>query len=171
MTILNFLATLYPLLGTLLAGFFVLLFIAYLLMRTLRESSQLQKALAKIAEQEESERDYWRVFKYAAKKRIFRRAGHRCEWYDIHGGRCTATTDLEIDHIQPWSSGGWTLESNAQVLCHAHHLYKGGSVPTTEQITNIEERRKKYFAEAENTEVRWRPTDEERNSHQGKVSE
>lgn len=169
MQILNFFETLYPFLGTLLAGFFVLLFISYLMVRTFTDSAKLKKVLAKTIAQEKSERDYWRIFKYSAKKRIIRRSGQRCEWFDPEGERCELTSDLEIDHIQPWSAGGWTIESNAQVLCHGHHLYKGGSVPTEEEIKEIETRRREYFPRDVDATIRWKPTDEERELHKGKT--
>ena len=167
----SFLDQVSPLLGTFLAAGFVLGFVLYLIFRIIRGTKILEETLAKTIEKEKTERDYWRVFKYGPKKRIIRRAGNRCEWFDPDGERCSTTSDLEIDHIYPWAAGGWTIESNAQVLCHAHHLYKGGAVPSENDIKDIENRRKEYFSPNVDFTVRWRPTDEERENHAGKTLE
>jgi 5-methylcytosine-specific restriction endonuclease McrA len=42
---------------------------------------------------------------------------------------CKATNDLTVDHIIPLSSGGFTVESNLQVLCRRCNSSKGSSSP------------------------------------------
>ncbi len=163
----NFIEVMLPFMGTFIAGFFVLLFISYLVLKTVTQGIKLDKILEAAEEESRTQRDPWRVFKFSPKKRILKRAGNRCEHYSKTSGRCTATSELEVDHIYPWAAGGWTIESNAQVLCAGHHVVKGGLVPSDEEIARIEERRKGYFPEGQNTEVRWRPTDEEREIHAG----
>lgn len=148
--------------GTLLGAFFVLLYVAYLMLKTINQEKLLTKLFLEAEKERKEDRDIWRIFKYAPKRRIIKRAGNRCEWFSKNGQRCEETKNLEVDHIYPWSSGGWTLESNAQVLCHAHHILKGGVAPTDEEIAFIEKKRKQYFPKGENTSLRWRPTDEER---------
>lgn len=162
-----FLEVIYPILGTLISAFFVLLFVAYLLIRTFRDRKELQEVFEKTVKQAETERDYWRSYKYAARRKILKRAGNRCEWYDKDGSRCKVTSDLEIDHVYPWSAGGWTIEPNAQVLCQAHHLYKGGSIPSAEEVVKIQGYRERHWPAGLDATVRWRPTEEERALHKG----
>lgn len=59
-----------------------------------------------------------------------RRAGYRCEHRDPQGNRCPQTNELHVDHIYPWYHGGWTILSNAQMLCKYHNQLKGASIPT-----------------------------------------
>ena len=47
------------------------------------------------------------------------RDGHRCT-------RCSATTDLTVDHIIPHSQGGPTTMSNLVTLCRSCHKLKLG---------------------------------------------
>jgi len=37
---------------------------------------------------------------------------------------CTATSDLELDHITPYSQGGTDTTNNVQWLCPQHHWQK-----------------------------------------------
>lgn len=163
----HFFEAIYPLLGTLLSAFFVLLFVGYLMFRTITDRRELNAVLAKTMKQAETERDLWRNFKFAPRRAILKRAGHRCEWYDKDGERCKVTKELEVDHVYPWSASGWTIEPNAQVLCQAHHLYKGGSIPSPDEIKKIESYRRLHWPEGSDVTVRWKPTDEERELHKG----
>jgi len=147
------------------SAFFVLLFISYLLLKTIRQENRIKNIIDAAEEESHLERDPWRVFKFAPKKRIVKRAENRCEWHSPKGVRCELTNDLEVDHIYPWAAGGWTIESNAQLLCHGHHMVKGGLVPTEEEIARIEQYRELYFPEDVETTVRWRPSEEERAIH------
>ncbi len=165
----NFFETILPFAGTFLSAFFVLLFVSYLMLKTFRQEKRIKRIILAAEEESHLERDPWRVYKFAPKKRIVRRAENRCEWHSPKGERCDLTSELEVDHIYPWAAGGWTIESNAQLLCHGHHMVKGGLVPDSESIARIEESRKLYFPEGVDTEVRWRPTDEERALHSPQV--
>ena len=51
----------------------------------------------------------------------------RCAHIDDTGNHCTVTdySKLEVDHITPWSKGGRTILSNAQLLCKSHNTSKG----------------------------------------------
>lgn len=163
----NFIDLMLPFLGTFVSAFFVLLFVAWLVFKNITQRMKFDRLLEKVQEETRTQRDPWRVYKFAPKKRILRRASNRCEWYSEDGQRCAVTSDLQVDHIYPWAAGGWTLEENAQVLCAGHHLIKGGLVPDENFIRRVEERRREYFPEGVPVEVRWQPTDEERTLHAG----
>lgn len=166
----DFIDIMLPFMGTFVSAFFVLLFVAYLIFRNITERLKFEKLLDKVQSETRTQRDPWRVFKFAPKKRIMRRAGNRCEWYSSDGVRCTIVSDLQVDHIYPWAAGGWTIEENAQVLCAGHHMIKGGLVPDKEFLERLEVQRKDYFPEDIDTKVRWEPTDEERELHAGAKS-
>jgi 5-methylcytosine-specific restriction endonuclease McrA len=163
----DFIDIMLPFMGTFVSAFFVLLFVAYLIFRNITERLKFEKLLDKVQSETRTQRDPWRVFKFAPKKRVMRRADNQCEWYSSDEVRCTITSDLQVDHIYPWAAGGWTLEDNAQVLCGGHHMIKGGLVPDAEFLQRIEAQRKTYFPEGVETKVRWEPTDEERELHAG----
>jgi hypothetical protein len=55
------------------------------------------------------------------KRKVWRRAGGRCEWEFESGERCDCTTRLEFDHITPRALGGASDEHNARLLCDAHN--------------------------------------------------
>lgn len=50
--------------------------------------------------------------------RIFARDGRVCR-------ACGSTSDLQIDHIEPWILGGSDADSNLQVLCRTCNMKKG----------------------------------------------
>lgn len=156
-----------PSIVSILGALFIILFTIYLISKYFRAQANLERVLKKHAEEMRGQRDPWRVFKNAPKKRIYRRAGTRCEWFSKDGVRCENMSDLQIDHIYPWAAGGWTIEENAQVLCIGHHTVKGGLVPDEEYIKRVETQRAEYFPEDVPTEVRWIPTEEERKLHEG----
>ena len=64
---------------------------------------------------------------HSAKKerRLYQRAGSRCEHVDESGVRCTRRFHLQIDHIVPWTLGGSDDLENLQLLCRPHNLRKG----------------------------------------------
>lgn len=145
---------------TILTAAFVLGFSLYLVLRILRQNRRI-KNLNEQIQKYHLALDPWRFYKFATKKRVLKRAGYQCEWVSPEGERCPEVKELSIDHIQPWSAGGWTIEDNAQVLCHFHNILKGGLEPTKAQIREIEKNRKAYFAPGESVKVRWKPNEAE----------
>jgi hypothetical protein len=53
---------------------------------------------------------------------IFVRIGKRD---GFHCAKCSATSDLQLDHIKPISVGGETIDANLQILCRSCNLEKG----------------------------------------------
>jgi hypothetical protein len=49
---------------------------------------------------------------------IYARDGYRCL-------RCKREENLQIDHVKPWSRGGYTTEANLQTLCGRCNRWKG----------------------------------------------
>lgn len=69
-----------------------------------------------------------RYFDDTEKDIVIKRDGCRCAHIDPATGlQCTETAynKLEMDHIIPWSKGGRTEVSNAQLLCKSHNTSKG----------------------------------------------
>jgi len=61
----------------------------------------------------------------ATRKRILNRDQHQCTaTMRDTGRRCPATSNLEVDHITPYSQGGTDQDNNLRTLCHWHHLKK-----------------------------------------------
>jgi hypothetical protein len=52
---------------------------------------------------------------------VFDRDGHRCTYVAADGTRCTATHDLQVDHVRPFALGGTHEPDNLRVLCGAHN--------------------------------------------------
>jgi 5-methylcytosine-specific restriction endonuclease McrA len=53
---------------------------------------------------------------------VWSRDGGRCVFIGPDGGRCPATTGLEIDHIRPYALGGSSDDpSNLRVMCRTHN--------------------------------------------------
>lgn len=52
---------------------------------------------------------------------VFDRDGHQCV-------ECSATDDLTLDHIYPWSLGGPDTVENLRVLCRTCNSRKGARV-------------------------------------------
>ncbi len=55
------------------------------------------------------------------RKEVFDRDGHRCTYVAADGTQCTATHDLQVDHVQPFALGGTNESDNLRVLCGAHN--------------------------------------------------
>ena len=71
-----------------------------------------------------------RYFDESEKEIVITRDGCRCAHVDPATGlQCTETaySKLEMDHIIPWSKGGRTEVSNAQLLCKSHNTSKGAN--------------------------------------------
>ena len=57
----------------------------------------------------------------ATRDQVFDRDGHRCTYVAADGTRCTATHDLQVDHVRPFALGGTHEPDNLRVLCGAHN--------------------------------------------------
>lgn len=57
-----------------------------------------------------------RLFGGATRRAVEVRDRNRC-----HHPTCTATSHLQVDHIQPWASGGPTVQRNGQLACGYHN--------------------------------------------------
>jgi hypothetical protein len=60
----------------------------------------------------------------ATRDAVMIRDGHRCAFVGRDGRRCSATHDLQIDHIRPRALGGGHAPQNLRVLCGAHNRYE-----------------------------------------------
>ena len=61
----------------------------------------------------------------ATREAIFRRDGHRCTFVAPDGTRCTATHDLQIDHVVAFARGGGSGPENLRTMCGAHNRRLG----------------------------------------------
>jgi hypothetical protein len=55
------------------------------------------------------------------RKEVFDRDGHRCTYVAPDGTRCSATHDLQVDHVHPFALGGTNEPDNLRLLCGAHN--------------------------------------------------
>jgi len=62
-----------------------------------------------------------RTFDKAIKQRVYERQGGKC----AESGEVFPLSEMEADHIIPWSKGGKTVESNCQVLHKNYNRRKG----------------------------------------------
>ena len=59
-----------------------------------------------------------RAFTEAQKRRAYEKQGHRCPYCEKNGIFTEyAYSEMQGDHIVPWSKGGRTIDSNLQMLC------------------------------------------------------
>lgn len=59
-----------------------------------------------------------RAFTEAQKRRAYEKQGHRCPYCEKNGIFMEyAYSEMQGDHIVPWSKGGRTIDSNLQMLC------------------------------------------------------
>jgi len=117
-----------------------------------------------------AERDPWRGFRYAPRRRALERAGGRCEAPGfIVWGRCEAPA-AEVDHVYPWSRGGATVLSNAQALCAGHNRAKSSLRPPWWYVLGLERRRRGYFPDGEEVRVSGAMTAEDRAARASRVS-
>jgi HNH endonuclease len=100
-----------------------------------------------------SPRDPQRLFAGADRAAIMRRAGGRCEFHGLFGGRCVATGKLQADHIHPHSRGGATTVGNGQALCKRHNKAKAAHIPFEWQVRRTVKRRASYFPIGESPAV------------------
>lgn len=64
----------------------------------------------------------------ATRDAVMIRDGHRCTFVGENGKHCTATHDLQIDHIRPRALGGTHDSENLRVLCGAHNRHAARKV-------------------------------------------
>jgi hypothetical protein len=57
----------------------------------------------------------------ATRRALFERDGERCTFTDAEGHRCSATTWLEIDHVDARARGGSDALGNLRVRCRPHN--------------------------------------------------
>jgi 5-methylcytosine-specific restriction endonuclease McrA len=57
----------------------------------------------------------------ATRDHVFHRDGERCTYVGPTGRRCTATTNLQIDHVTPFACGGTHDPANLRLLCAEHN--------------------------------------------------
>jgi hypothetical protein len=61
----------------------------------------------------------------AVRRAVVARDGNRCTFVSDDGHRCSATDDLQCDHVQPWARGGGHLVENLTLRCGPHNRYRG----------------------------------------------
>ena len=70
--------------------------------------------------------------RYAPKaivRKVWERSENQCCWIDQETGRrCESRFKLQIDHRMPFSRSGKTEESNLQLLCSHHNVFKADQV-------------------------------------------
>ena len=64
------------------------------------------------------------------KRLIMERDGHTCKC-------CSATEELQYDHIVPWSKGGKTSAENLQLLCQTCNLLKGNKTLSLAELRSL----------------------------------
>jgi len=62
-----------------------------------------------------------RTFSKTVKQRVYERQGRKC----VESGEVFPLSEMEADHIKPWSEGGKTEESNCQILHKKYNRRKG----------------------------------------------
>lgn len=73
-----------------------------------------------------------RTFDDKTKRKVYERQNHKCPYCDAHvdghtypnGKTEYEYSEMEGDHIVPWSQGGKTEEENCQMLCKWHNAHK-----------------------------------------------
>lgn len=107
-------------------------------------------------------RDPWRGFRFASRRRVFERAGGRCEAATfLVWSRCLGEA-TDADHVFPWSRGGATIVSNGQALCREHNRRKSSVAPPWWYVLGLEQRRRTYISTDSDYRVHWQMSDEDR---------
>ena len=74
-----------------------------------------------------------RVIDVGAQRRLFDGATRRAVEVRDRGRcfepTCDHTDDLQVDHIQPWTAGGPTIQSNGRLACGHHNRARNGRSP------------------------------------------
>ncbi len=62
-------------------------------------------------------------------RQVFTRDGFRCVYVAPDGRRCTATTQLQVDHVQPKALGGSSSDlKQLRTLCATHNAWMARQV-------------------------------------------
>jgi hypothetical protein len=96
--------------------------------RKRKHSKNTEKSCpGKISEENATEREeevaQSRYITSESRERVFARADYQCEFRSANGTRCSARTDLEIDHERPFAIYRSHDERRLRVLCRRHNLY------------------------------------------------
>ena len=51
-----------------------------------------------------------------------------CDWHRGYAAPCGSTTEIQFDHIRPWSLGGPSVLANCRTLCGPCNRTKGASI-------------------------------------------
>jgi hypothetical protein len=74
-----------------------------------------------------------RVVDVGAQRRLFDGATRRAVEVRDRGRcfdpACDSTDDLQVDHIQPWSAGGPTIQANGRLACGHHNRNRNRPPP------------------------------------------
>ena len=92
-----------------------------------------------------ADRDPQRRFLGNDRLTIMARAGGRCEFHGLLGGRCRAREKLQADHVHPHSRGGSTSVGNGQALCVRHNRSKAARIPFEWELRRLAKCRAAYY--------------------------
>ena len=70
---------------------------------------------------EQTEREPSRYIPQRVRDEVYARDKGRCAYVSPAGRRCTATHDLQIDHVIPFAKGGDNSPGNLRLLCGKHN--------------------------------------------------
>lgn len=93
---------------------------------------------------------------------VFARALYRCEHTDELGVRCQSSQGLAVEHIYPWHLGGWTILSNAQLVCEQHHTMTPPSPLYVQRLAWA----RAQSGQQEANQFHWQPSPDERREHE-----
>ena len=86
----------------------------------------------------------------AVVRAVHERDGGQCAFVGPDGRRCTARSNLQLDHVVPFARGGRTTTENLRQLCAAHNRYEAerafGSEHVSEQRSASRARAKQASA-------------------------
>lgn len=51
-----------------------------------------------------------------------------CDWHRAFGRTCRSTTEIQFDHVRPWTLGGPSTLENCRTLCGPCNRAKGASI-------------------------------------------
>ena len=86
----------------------------------------------KAARQRKKPKAHTKAVPRATRDAVMIRDGHRCTFTSPDGKRCSATHDLQIDHMKPRALGGGHEPENLRVLCGAHNRHEARRILGTQ---------------------------------------